>query len=315
MEQDAAGNGGASQGGTGAGGGGGGGEGTFVVFTSHREARRARQVLEGAFLPASVVTVAHNRRQGGCFLVHASAAGVEALLAEVEKEEGEEDRFEDGSEERSERPFAGGRKGAVGGGLFEGFVALPSGLKLSPSLLDHGSLDGGDDIVVDSATGSAAAAVDTNLFPLRTAPGKALREEGLVVMLSPGSVPPGKEETVAERWRRDWNSGSLDLHGLSFWSGGDRQKGAKAASGGGSGGDGDDGDIGVHGARAAAAATAGAVLSREWGGAARMVHALAERSGSTPAEACGWDDVRVAAEGPGLMSLRGEYVFFLFFLC
>lgn len=287
------------------------GWGTFVVFSSHGGANRARRVLEDAFLPASVAVVAHNRRQGGCFLVHANAVEVDTLLAEG-------DRFEDESEERSERPFVDEKKGVVG--LFEGFVALPSHLKLSPSLLDHGglslvlddtsqeNLDGTSSRSVEDSTGSAAAGKTVSLT---TTPGESLHGEGLVVMLSPGSVPLGKEQDVADRWRRDWNSGSLDLHGLSFWS--DRQQGTEAVSGGGRGYRGSEGSSGGNGGGgggllgARAAATA-AVLSREWRRAAQMVHALAERRGSTPAEACGWDDVRVAAEGAGLMTLRGKFL-------
>ncbi|CAM9423672.1 unnamed protein product, partial [Laminaria digitata] len=43
---------------------------------------------------------------------------------------------------------------------------------------------------------------------------------------------------------------------------------------------------------------------REWGWAARTVHSLAEREGLSPAEACGWNGVRVAAEGDGLITVR-----------
>lgn len=307
----------------GSGGGGGAGWGTFVVLASHGAARRTRVELEVAFSPASVLTVAHNRWQGSCFLVHASVDAVDALLLPDNRREGE--RFEDRwSRDRSvegadAHNSVGGSRGSVGGGggglygLLEGFVVLPSSLKLSPSLLDHGSLLLDDDSVLgldgsshgvagaaasDADAASNAASSLTAAGPvLRTSPGKALHEEGLVVLMSPGSVPAPFEDgarAVAERWRQEWSSPSLDLHSLWFWS--DQPQGA--------GQRGDKEERAGGGSPAAAAST---LLRREWSAAARTVHSLAERAGVSAGEACGWDGLRVAPEGSRL-TVRGECV-------
>ena len=205
----------------------------------------------------------------------------------------------------------GGREGVGGGGgggegLFEGFVALPPSLKLSPSLLDHGSARYDDCDDNNSATTTATST---------TLPGKALHKDGVVVLLSPGSAASrfaeseggsegdgggseggssGDEKALAERWRREWSVADLDLHGLSFWSHTAQRLGLGEAGAGGGAGAGEGGGGVAEG-----------VLLREWGWAARTVHSLAERKGSSPAEACGWNAVRVAAEGDGLITVRG----------
>lgn len=290
------------------------GRGTFVAFTGHAEGSRARKVLMAAFSPASVSTVANSRRHGACFLVHAHVDDVDAFL----------------------NSSVGGSSGSADS-LLEGFIAFPPNLKLSPSLLDHGSLDetrlsrappsgegdagaGGDDgssataaatgnsdrgartnlaAAANAATGAATAAAARARDPLAaedpssdsagprtTTPGRALHRDGLVVLLSPGSVRRSDRDhgrAVADRWRREWSSDELDLHALSFWSDPGRAR------------------VGREGG------STEALLAREWGGAARAVHSLAERRGGvSPAEACGWGGVRVAMEGPDLMAVRGE---------
>lgn len=262
---------------------GGAGTGTFVVFTSHRRAAEARSVLTRALSASSVVTAAHNREQGGCFLVHASANDVDALLL----------RHRDGGEDSD---LAGERNSGDdgGAGLFEGFVAVPPSLKLAPSLLDLGRIFDEDD--VDNT------AKDER--PRLISPGKALRRnrggEGLVVLLlsSPNSADDddrrARELALAGRWRQDWSSPSLDLHSLSFWSDPDGHSGChshhskEAEDGEGTGAD---------------------VLAAEWEGAARAVDSLAERLGGvSPAEACGWNDIMVAAEGGGSSPSSSEWM-------
>ncbi|CAM9494152.1 unnamed protein product [Pylaiella littoralis] len=254
-------------------GAGAGARGTFAVFTSHRRGGRAREVLSAALSPSSVMTVAHNREQGGCFFVHASAADVDALLLLPEADEDEQE------------VIGGGGGGGGGGGrrrLFDGFVAVPPSLKLAPSLLD---LD--DDGI---------------------SPGKALRRnsgvEGLVVvLLSPPLASSADDEdglALVERWRRDWSSASLDLHSLLFWSAEDGHP--RHCSGEREGEEDANANANTNTNTNTAAAE---VLAREWGGAARTVHALAERLGGvSPAEACGWNDVRVEAEGTGVGTRR-----------
>ncbi|CAM9987905.1 unnamed protein product, partial [Ectocarpus sp. 12 AP-2014] len=108
-------------------GGSSGGTGTFVAFTSHARAARGREALSAVLSPTSVLTAAHNREQGGCFMVRASAADVESLMLLLGEEEEEEEE-------------SGGTDGSISGSrLFDGFVAVPPSLKLAPSLLDYGS--------------------------------------------------------------------------------------------------------------------------------------------------------------------------------
>ncbi|CAM9514596.1 unnamed protein product, partial [Ectocarpus sp. 4 AP-2014] len=97
----------------------------FVAFTSHARAARGREALSAALSPTSVLTAAHNRQQGGCFIVRASAADVESLMLLLGEEEEEEE--------------SGGTDGSSRSCLFDGFVAVPPSLKLAPSLLDYGS--------------------------------------------------------------------------------------------------------------------------------------------------------------------------------
>eukprot|EP00904_Undaria_pinnatifida_P010402 jgi/Undpi1/6492/HiC_scaffold_20.g08971.m1 len=195
--------------------------GTFLVFTSHGQGRRAREALEVAFSPSSVLTVAHNRRQGGCFMVHASAAAVDSLLLLDRQAEGREVGLGQGRKEKQgDRERGGGEEE-----LFQG-----------------------------------------------------------------GSEEGGGEKALALRWRREWSATNLDLHGLSFWSHTAHQMGESA---------------GVEaGVGTGSAGEAEELLVREWGWAARTVHALALRRGVSPAEACGWNDVRVAAESDGRITVR-----------
>lgn len=419
------------------------GWGTYVFFTSHSRARAARSVLAENFSPASVATLAHNQRHGGCFLVHASALAVDALAFRDEKTRQYGSHGGNASmEETKDDVFmaTSASSDLEEGPLFEGFVALPPNLKISPSFFDHYGVSrapaviktettNGDGTEVDhsddaldnstasrdtepgnnysssktriSGRGGGLSAEETGEEPrtsfaggrerervdprtakpqiagdlLTTVPGKAVHDGGLIVFLSPGSVPVGEEKAVAERWRRGWASPTLDLHALSFWS---DPQGAGAGEGvpeesvargpntkaeranttvktraggsddvtlaphsevetgvlsdvdGRSGSEGkkteltshtDDRDgpvVGVSSvvgessaddgrvSTATTEAETAAVLVREWAGAARVVHTLADRGGLTPADACGWDRVRVAPEGPGLMTVRGE---------
>ncbi|CAN0071048.1 unnamed protein product, partial [Ectocarpus sp. 12 AP-2014] len=116
------------------------------------------------------------------------------------------------------------------------------------------------------------------------------------VLLSPEAT--GSRESalaaLAESWKRSWSSDSLDLSRLSFWSDADGHRPREA----------DD----EQGPPPPPPTTTSATdfLAREWGGVARTVHALAERLGGvSPAEACGWNGVRVAAEGGGRSSSAG----------
>lgn len=318
--------------GSGNGGGNGVGEGyaswgTFLVFTSHGQGRRAREALEVAFSPSSVLTVAHNRRQGGCFMVHASAAAVDSLLLLDRQAEGREVGLGQGRKEKQgDRERGGGEEE-----LFQGFVALPPSLKLSTSLLDHGSINGGgsggggggsstkydgsassndddhDDDYSDDGKNSTRRLTTTATTAVATSttlPGKALHKDGIAVLLSPGSASRfsgseegGGEKALALRWRREWSATNLDLHGLSFWSHTAHQMGESA---------------GVEaGVGTGSAGEAEELLVREWGWAARTVHALALRRGVSPAEACGWNDVRVAAESDGRITVRGQITLFI----
>lgn len=271
----------------------GAGTGAFAVFTSHGRAARAREVLSAVLPPSSVVmTVAHGRERGACFLVHAGVADVDGLmlLADDGTRGGEEGRDVEG--------------GDGAGRLFDGFVAIPPSLKLAPSLLDHGGGGGSVDderrAVANGSTEAGGEELEEGWLPT-TSPGKALRRnsgvEGLVVrllLLSPQDEEPavdgGEPASLAERWRRDWSSPSLDLHDLSFWTALDGHPARRRR------GDKEDGERETY----------TAVLAREWGGAARTVHALAERLGGvSPAEACGWNGVRVEVDSPGLVTLRG----------
>ena len=263
---------------------------TFVAIVGDgrgRETRKARAVLAEAFSDAAVRTAAaaaSDGRHGACFLVHANVTTVEAFLDRPEVSRA-------GVGELGESAYDGGDSSASLR-LFEGgFFALPPELKLSPSLLDHGLSDGkspadrqsvptegkqrreGNDV----EEGPAAAAE-----PRSTLTGKTLNDRGLVVLLSPGCDHNFGEDgrALAERWRREWSSESLELHELSHWS---------SSS--------DDSDR---------LSPFSKVLTREWSGAARAVRSMAEYQGVTPAEACGWDDVRLTPEAPGLITVRGE---------
>ncbi|CAM9502321.1 unnamed protein product, partial [Ectocarpus sp. 8 AP-2014] len=251
------------------------------------------------------------REQGGCFIVRASAADVESLMLLLEEEEEE----------------SGGPDGSSGSRLFDGFVAVPPSLKLAPSLLDYGSdfdsYGSGVGVVISGGRdggsgrglvgGESSNAAPPGLAPAAatgamaseerrgagTLPGKALRRntgrEGLVVQLLLSPEATGSRESalaaLAESWKRGWSSDSLDLSTLSFWSDADGHRPREA----------DD-----EQAPPPPPPTAADFLAREWGSAARTVHALAERLGGvSPAEACGWNDVRVAAEGGGRSSSAG----------
>lgn len=282
---------------------GGEGAGAWVVFTSHGRAARAREVLSSALSPSSVRTAAHNREQGGCFLVHASPADVDRLVLLVDDDEDEEETPPGEQEEGG----GGGRGGLRGGRLFDGFVAVPPTLKLATSLLDHGGVfapdfsDGTSAVaaarvpgfVDDLPRGEAEGEEQEERRSAKISPGKALRRnsgsEGLVaLLLSPEPVDGEPATAVADRWRRDWSSPSLDLYDLSFWS---ALTGHRAYRRGG-------GEEELEESNAD-------VLAREWGEAARTVHALADRLGGvSPAEACGWNDIRVAPESPSRVTLR-----------
>lgn len=296
----------------------GAGRGTYVAFASHGNAHAARGFLVEQFSATSLATVAHDRQYGACFLVHASAAEVDALLLDVSKRE-----EEDTGGDAKTWPL-------------EALVALPSTLKIAPSMFNHlgsavipeknsmaqvapvskrrGDQSDGEG---DAGTDNGISDKPTNQHDghvLTTTPGKAVNQHGLIVSLSPGSVTPEGKHTAAERWRREWGSPVLDLHSLSFWS--DQQNGAapvavakakqvptrandvesRRAPAAGLGGVWGGGDI----------YEAAVMHVREWVGAARVVHALADSAGVTPADACGWDRVGVAPEAPGLMIVGGE---------
>lgn len=258
------------------------------------------------------------------------------------------------------------KRGEEGGRwLLEGFMALPPNLKIAPTMLDHlGLIETSREPMVQTRTPTTKGGVgrergggeegyvlgndtprtkteekeakktsqgglsgqDSDL--LTTSPGRAVHKDGLIVFLSPGSVAPGEERAVAERWRRGWGSPTLDLYSLSFWS--DPQHGAPAATATGAPAKSPampprgantsplrqetrEGEAGAakpvqdDDETAAAAAAASAVHVREWVGAARVVHSLSDSAGVTPAVACGWDRVRVSTEGPGFMTVRGDH--------
>lgn len=279
--------------------GAGAGAGTFVVFTSHGRAARAREVLSSVLSPSAVRTAAHNREQGGCFLVHASAADVDRLLP-LPADEG------DGA-----AAAGGGGEEGGGGRLFDGFVTVPPSLKLAPSLLDHGGVFAHDFSPDDGAAIAARVPGFVDDFPRddddegstpKISLGKALRRnngnEGLVVLLLAPDEPviDGEGELelalgLADRWRRDWSSPSLNLHGLSFWSDSTGHRAYRHARRG--SGEGREEEAGAD------------VLAREWGEAARTVHALGDRLGGvSPGKACGWNDIRVAPESSSRVTLR-----------
>lgn len=285
--------------------------GAYVAFAEHGNALRAREVLEEAFSPESVATLTHSRRGGTGFLVHASASGVDALL------EG------GGTDERVS--------------VLEGLFALPPAMKLAPSLAEYlgqsqgVAVDPGGVIEIppeeeEEKEGGDWGSAGRDEMPHGRAGGEGggfsegsggrpegwLYDDGLVLYLSPGSVAGDSEEAVMESWRRDWGAPDLDLlemwhwssargaetgaheeqeeEGEELWVGADWQQVAEPAIPGAGAG---------SGSRAASAA-------RHWAEAAGLVRSLARRAGMTPAEACGWDGVRVAAEGPGLVTIRGD---------
>lgn len=310
------------------------GWGTYVAFASHANARAARGFLAETFSAASLATVAHDRQNGACFLVHANAAAVDALLLSVSRREDEE--LGVGEESGGRRPAKAGAeaRGDRGALLLDAFVALPPTLKIAPSMLDHSGF-----VVAAEKTAvaqEASAAAETRRRNgdrrngegngldgkhgdhddvLTTKPGRAVHQGGLVIFLSPGSVTAGDELITAKRWSREWGSPEIDLHSLSFWS--DPNDGAAPATlattkhppvrandaesrRAPEAGDGRSvwGEDDVY--------AAAAMHVREWLGAARVVHSLADGAGVTPAQACGWDAVKVASEGPGFMTIRGE---------
>lgn len=270
----------------------------MVITGRAREVRRTREMLTTAFSDAAVRTAAIDRQHGTSFLVHANIADVEAFLA---REAGMKDVKGGGGQESSSKGMR----------LFDGFFALPPELKLSPSLLDHGLLDGnprsnqrsvpanGRDL--SRATGNnnsnstEAALKGMDAGPWSTVPGKSLNDRGLVVLLSPGSDNrDGRgEPALVQRWQRELSSDLLNLHELSYWS---------------SFSEGTQGTTSTHppDVGAEAGSPYSALLTREWSSAADAIHSMAESLGVTPAEACGWNSVRVTLEAPGLITVRGE---------
>lgn len=250
-------------------------------------------MLTTAFSDTAVRTAAIDQRHGMSFLVHANIADVEAFLA---REAGIEDVKGGGEQE-------GGDGSSEGTRLFDGFFALPPELKLSPSLLDHGLLDGnqmnvhanGRDLLSaignNSSNSTEAGNKGMGAGPWSTVPGKSLNERGLVVLLSPGcdNRDGGGEPALVQRWRREWSSELLNLRELSYWL---------------SFSEGMQGTMSTHPLEDVSPYSA--LLTREWSSAAVGVHSMAKSLGVTPAEACGWNSVRVALEAPGLITVRGE---------
>lgn len=289
--------------------------GTFVAFSGYDNASKARDLLAEAFSPQSVAVLAHSRRYGTGFLVHASPVGVDALLESYA--------------ERAE--------------VLESLFAMPPSLKIAPSLLNHVG-------EASAAAGTVGRALrpgeaDTSTHPsetylsgdkrglppemhpgghgeaqkLTTLPGKVFHKDGLALYLSPGAVPAGAEKEVVERWRREWQSKNLNLRDIFFWSDRERREQAAVTAGAQLRSEQGGKSLTKEGRRGAGAedlsgssvgaetdAGGASLLAREWGGAVRIVHAMAERYGGSPAEACGWDRVRVARESPGLITVRGE---------
>ena len=105
---------------------------------------------------------------------------------------------------------------------------------------------------------------------------------GLDVALSPGALASGEEaDTFIIDLTEGLMSGSMDLHGLNFWSDAD----------------------GDHASR-----PAGAVRTREWKRAARVVHELssADGEGPTPGDVCSWGGLNGLYAGSDTLFITGE---------
>lgn len=240
-------------------------------------------MLTTAFSDTAVRTAAIDQRHGMSFLVHANIANVEAFLV---REAGMEDVKGEGVQEGA---YYSGDGSSQETRLFDGFFALPPELKLSPSLLDHGLLSGATVNISSNSTEAGTEGMGTG--PWSTVPGKSLNERGLVVLLSPGcdNRDGGGEPALVERWRQEWSSELLNLRELSYWS--SFSKGFQRTT---STIPSEDGS------------QYSALLTREWSSAAVGVHSMAKSLGVTPAEACGWNNVKVTLEAPGLITVRGE---------
>ena len=164
-------------------------------------------------------------------------------------------------------PTAASMKDHLGDYTLTWFGPIPAALKLAPELLDHDGppLDGEE--------------------RLATTHGRRMRFDsvaGLDVALSPGALASGEEaDTFIIDLTEGLMSGSMDLHGLNFWSDAD----------------------GDHASR-----PAGAVRTREWKRAARVVHELssADGEGPTPGDVCSWGGLNGLYAGSDTLFITGE---------
>eukprot|EP00752_Nemacystus_decipiens_P004360 g3984.t1 len=146
------------------------------------------------------------------------------------------------------------------------FAPFPTALKVAPGLLEHGHSNG---------TGRLSARH-----------GAMMRKdnvEGLSVELAPGTLPASCWEANAyiKDLMEDLVSESMDLHATNFWSDPEVAEGEHLST------------------------PEGAARGRDWSKAAAVVHGLSEAAGTSPADICSWNGVRVYHAGDDLLEVAG----------
>lgn len=137
-------------------------------------------------------------------------------------------------------------------------VRFPSALKIAPGVLVH-------------AHATVNEATSLRLTTTHGSPMLVGRVDGLIVQLSPGTLPSSAAESDAfiEAVRSEFLSGSLDLFATNLWS---------------------DPAMGEWDHLATAG---GALRAREWNRAAAVVHEMSTLAQITPGDVCSWGDVTV----------------------
>lgn len=217
--------------------------GPYLACGSYTRGSEARSKLEGAFSSLSVRTVSHTEAHGVCFVVTASPADAEVLLRD---------------------PSTFGLHSAV---------PFLSTMKLAPGLLNIPVYE-----VLDDSNESAV---------LQITHGENMKlgsVRGLNIGLSPGVALSERDaRTLADGWRTELMSESLDLWYTSIWSDPDMLDGE-----------------GGHLAR-----PGGKLRAREWSRAAELLHGLAALHGTSVGEVCAWDRLIMRPMGESVVTITG----------
>ncbi|CAN0482576.1 unnamed protein product, partial [Laminaria digitata] len=218
--------------------------------------------------PAGVRVISNSDEHGICFLATATPRDAETVRK---------------LQIAASKGVGGGGGGGGGASPLSYWAPLPSTLKLAPGLLSYGGNRGDH----DNSNAAKRNDVGNNSRPA----GRRNLDDGLTPGVLAARNRRWYESSVqlADEWRDELLSESLDVYGASFWSSGSSVGlGLEESHLGGVGG------------------VEGALLAREWTRAADVLHDLGGLAGGPSiGQVCSWDEMAIYHTDDDLLTVKG----------